>query len=116
MEKTISIDGLNIYYRIAGQGNPFLILHGWGASSDSWKGVQEFLSKQGFKTIALDLPGFGKSADPHEAWSVNDYSLFVLKFADKLSLSNFELLGHSFGGRISIKLAAFHQERIKNLI
>jgi len=115
-EKQISIDGLNINYKMAGEGFPFLILHGWGGSSNSWVEVQKILSSKGYKVINLDLPGFGKSSSPVVPWEIKDYADFVLKFVNKLGLEKIILLGHSFGGRISIKFAAKHPERMKILI
>ncbi len=116
MEKTVFIDNLKINLRVVGQGEPILILHGWGSSIKSWLKVQEFLAKKGFKVFVFDLPGFGESTTPIRAWNIEDYSNFVLKLVKKLELSEFSLLGHSFGGRISIKFAQKHPEKIKSLI
>jgi len=115
-EKQISIDGLSVNYKIAGEGFPFLILHGWGGSSNSWVEVQKILSIKGYKVINLDLPGFGKSSSPVVPWEIKDYADFVLKFVNKIGLEKIILLGHSFGGRISIKFAVKHPERLKILI
>ena len=57
-EKFVEINGIKVFLRIAGRGDPFLILHGWGASSKSWINVQKKLSAR-FKVFALDFPGFG---------------------------------------------------------
>lgn len=115
IEKNIEINGVKIFTRIAGEGDPFLILHGWGASTDSWVEIQERLSKN-FQVILLDFPGFGKSDFPPEAWGVQNYCEFVLDFTEKMGLEKFNLLGHSFGGRVCIKLAAQFPEKIKKLI
>ena len=114
-EQFININGLKTFTRIAGQGDPFLILHGWGRGLISWVDIQDKLSKH-FKVIALDLPGFGKSDMPQKAWSVQDYANFILDFTKQLGISQFYLLGHSFGGSIAIKLAAEEPEKIKKLI
>jgi len=115
-EKEILIDNLQINYKIAGEGEPLLILHGWGGSSDSWSEVQEILASQGFKVIVLDLPGFGKSKSPSFPWGVADYSELVLNFINKIGLEKVDLIGHSFGGRISIKFAVLYPERLRKLI
>lgn len=108
-----TINNLKIHYRSQGQGKPLLILHGWGRGSQSW---QKFLdlakskvNKQqsaSLQIIIPDLPGFGQSDYPPEDWSVGDYAEFVWQFLEKLNIKNFYLLGHSFGGRIAIKIAA----------
>jgi pimeloyl-ACP methyl ester carboxylesterase len=114
--KSINLRGLSVFYQTAGSGPVVLILHGWGGSSASWSKVQEALASEGFNTVCPDLPGFGRTKAPDETWSLDDYARFVLEFADSLSLDDFFLVGHSFGGRISIKLSSIKPERIKKMI
>jgi pimeloyl-ACP methyl ester carboxylesterase len=116
MEEKILINDLKINYKIAGEGEPLLILHGWDGSSNSWVDVQKILAGQGLKVIVLDLPGFGKSSSPSFPWGVTDYSELVLNFINKMGLRKVDLLGHSFGGRIAIKFAVSHPERLRKLI
>lgn len=116
-EKQTLLNGLQINYKITGGGEPLLILHGWGGSSNSWAEVQEILATQGgFKVIVLDLPGFGKSKSPLSPWAVEDYCHFVLNFINEIGLEKLNLIGHSFGGRITIKFAVSYPERLKKLI
>ena len=118
-EKKIFINDLKINYKIAGvdsPGEPLLILHGWAGSSNSWIEVQKILAGNGFKVICPDLPGFGKSQSPPFGWSVKDYSDFALEFVEKLGFQKINLMGHSFGGRISIKSSIFYPEKLENLI
>lgn len=56
--------------------------------------------------MQFDLPGFGASEEPREAWDVDAYADFFLKLMDALKISEAVLLGHSYGGRVIIKLAA----------
>lgn len=115
-EQTILINNFSAHYRVAGQGRPLLILHGWGGSSDSWVRVQEILSRQGYRVIVPDLPGFGKTPPPPAPWGVEEYAGFVRKFMDQLGIQKFVLLGHSNGGRISAVFAATYPERVERLI
>ncbi len=120
-EEKILINGLEINCKIHSpliwrKGCCILILHGWGGSSDSWMRVQKILAKSDCQVISLDFPGFGKSKTPVVPWSIKDYADVVLNLANHLELKNFFLLGHSFGGRIAIKFAVLHPERIKKLI
>lgn len=101
----ISVKGVKSSYKVEGEGRPLLILHGWGASSDSWVEVQKKLSKK-YKVICPDLPGFGKSEMPPLPWGVEDYKDWVVQFLKALQIDDFLLIGHSFGGRISIKLSS----------
>jgi len=115
-EEKVLINGLETNYKIAGEGKPFLILHGWGGSSDSWKAVQKKISQAGYKVICLDLPGFGKSKEPPVAWSVADYTEWLLGFVNFLKLEKFFLLAHSFGGRVAVKFASIYSEKLEKLI
>jgi len=115
-EEEVFISGIKINYKIAGRGPAILILHGWGGSSDSWVEIQKILSRKGYQVVCPDLPGFGKSITPPLPWGVRDYLDFVLAFVKKFNLENFVLLGHSFGGRISVKFAIEYPEKIKSLI
>lgn len=114
-EKTI-INGLEINYKIAGEGPAILVLHGWGGASDSWIEVQEILAQKGYKVICPDFPGFGKTPPPPDPWDLGDYANLILNFTQKLGLDSFFLLGHSFGGRISIKFVTQYPDKIKILI
>jgi len=84
-----------------------LFLHGWGGSAESFQTLMTELNNQ-LSThrhlIALDLPGFGESAPPLQAWSVADYSSCVVKYIEALSIGQVDLVVHSFGGRIATKL------------
>ena len=116
IEEKIIINGLGINYKMAGEGQPLLVLHGWGGSSDSWMEVMNILSQKGHKIICLDLPGFGKSAPPSRAWTLQDYTDFISKFVEELNLESFSLLGHSFGGRMAVKFCLQYPQKIKKLI
>lgn len=101
----INIDGININYETFGVGKDLLILHGWGANINA---VMPMVNawKDKFKVWAVDLPGFGKSDMPDENWNVYSYANLVKKFIDKTRIKNPILVGHSFGGRLCIILAA----------
>ncbi|MDR2175675.1 MAG: alpha/beta hydrolase [Synergistaceae bacterium] len=81
-----------------------LFLHGWGSDFSPFRPFLDGMS--GRRVCALNLPGFGGSAEPPVAWSVGDYADFVLDFLAERGIRSVTLIGHSFGGRISIKLAA----------
>jgi pimeloyl-ACP methyl ester carboxylesterase len=104
-ENKININGIDLYYKTAGEGKPFLILHGWGASSFSWIGIVEAMVNSGYKLIIPDLPGFGKTAMPKTIWGVGEYADFIIALIKKLGIADFYLLGHSFGGGIALKMA-----------
>lgn len=109
------INNLNVSYQVAGEGDVVLLLHGWGGEAASFQPVFEWLA-QSHKVYALDLPGFGKSQAPPTAWDSSDYAQFVTAFLEKFGIPKAHLIGHSFGGRISIILSAEHPEKVDKLI
>ncbi|RKD29119.1 alpha/beta fold hydrolase [Thermohalobacter berrensis] len=111
----VTIEGLNINYTCEGQGKNILLLHGWGGSIESFLPVFNHLKKR-FKVYSIDFPGFGKSDPPREVWGVFDYARLTKKFIDKMGIEEVILIGHSFGGRVSIVLANKYPELIKKMI
>lgn len=86
-----------------GDGPLIVVLHGWSTSAQNMMTVIDALASS-YTVLALDLPGFGGSQQPREAWSVGDYAEFVLHVLQKLGYDQpHALIGHSFGGRVSIK-------------
>lgn len=99
----IRINELNINYSDEGEGEVIILLHGWGTNISLFEGIRNRCSVK-YRVIAPDLPGFGGSDEPKEPWCVDDYADFVVEFCRALGVSSAVLLGHSFGGRIIIKL------------
>lgn len=106
-QKQLTINDLLInYYACSGSKSPVLLfLHGWRADGQVWFPLLEnFVGEN--SVYCLDLPGFGKSELPREPYGVEDYSKIISGFISKLGLENVVVIGHSFGGRIAIKLAS----------
>lgn len=94
----------------------FLILHGWNLSADRFLPLQKELVRRGYKVHCADLPGFGMSGFPDHPLYLSDYVDFVSKYVKGNNLDKIILIGHSFGGRISIKLAAGDPKYLRVLI
>ncbi len=101
----IVIDGLNIEYEDMGNGIPVLLLHGWGSSFDVYKGVINALSDR-CRLVAVNFPGCGNSEVMKNAWTLDDYCDFTVKFIKAIGLENPIMIGHSHGGRVILKLTA----------
>lgn len=97
------IGDMKIFFTEEGQGQDVLLLHGWGASSESYRGVINAL-KDKCHLVALDFPGCGQSDLPNKPLTTDDYVMLVKEFCEKLSLDNPILIGHSHGGRVIMKL------------
>ncbi len=110
----LDIDGLNINYIDEGEGDPILLIHGWGSSIKPWQPIMGGFD--GNRVIALDLPGCGESDILKTPWELEDYCDFIVKFLNKIGVSNPMVAGHSHGGRIAIKMVAEGMISPKKLI
>lgn len=81
-----------------------LLLHGWGCSGDIFKGVIEAFPERYF--IVPDFPPFGESKSLPSSWTVFSYANMVISLCEHLNISQVDILGHSFGGRIAILLSS----------
>ncbi|ALS20485.1 alpha/beta hydrolase family protein [Paenibacillus naphthalenovorans] len=111
MELTkVNINGLDIHYSVVGTGHEVVMLHGWGTNLQTFHAIQQHLSRH-FKVYAFDFPGFGESDTPPEPWGVTEYTNLLASFIQSMGIDNPILIGHSFGGRVSIRYAAANPVR-----
>lgn len=109
------IGDLNIYYQKAGYGKDLIMLHGWGLDSSSfWPDVD--LLKDTFTLWLLDLPGHGRSDTPSKTFTITDYKNIIEQFIKRQKIKKPAVLGHSFGGRIAIKLASASPQLLEKII
>lgn len=113
----INLNGINVNYIIQGENNKneVILLHGWGASIDAFLPVYKYLSKD-YKVYVIDMPGFGKSEEPPKTYFVLDYAKIILEFIKKIEIKNPTLIGHSFGGRVIMKLVGELGFTPKNIV
>lgn len=111
----IDILGIRTNYQISGNGDPVLLLHGWGAQIESFAPVIFALQKYR-RVIALDLPGFGKSGFPKEPWTVADYMEYTVGFLRAIGEEKVDILCHSNGGRITILLASKYPQMVGKIV
>ncbi|MBR1440486.1 MAG: alpha/beta hydrolase [Lachnospiraceae bacterium] len=102
----IEVDGYNICYKITGEGDETaVVLQGWGTDLGVYDSIASAINEK-YKVVQFDFPGFGGSDEPHEAWNVDAYADFFCKFTQALNIKKATLIGHSYGGRVIIKLAS----------
>jgi len=100
------VNNLLINYSRQGSGEKLVLLHGWANSLKDMSGLFDDLSKN-YDVISLDLPGFGASQTPKEAWGLEAYAKFLTGFLNKIGAGDvYALIGHSNGGAIAIKSIA----------
>ncbi len=101
--------------KIGNSGYPIVLLHGWGQSLESLRPLGELLGSA-CRVHLIDLPGFGQSPLQADDWDTSRYAERIIAYLDQSGLERVDLLGHSFGGRISIRLASKYPERVRGLI
>lgn len=98
-----TIDNIRVNFIDEGTGDCVLLLHGWASNIALFKGIIDLL-KVNHRVIALDMPGAGKTGEQDNPWYVDDYVNFVMKFLKDRKVFSFSVLGHSFGGRVILKM------------
>jgi len=91
-------DGTQLYYKDWGKGQPVVFSHGWPLSSDAWESQMFFLAANGFRAIAHDRRGHGRSSQPWDGNEMNTYADDLAQLFDKLDLRDAIMVGHSTGG------------------
>jgi non-heme chloroperoxidase len=91
-------DGAQIYYKDWGNGQPILFSHGWPLSADAWEDQMMFLAARGYRCIAHDRRGHGRSDQPWDGYEYDCFADDVLALVKALDLKDVILVGHSMGG------------------
>lgn len=113
------VDGLRVHYQEFGEENkPVMILiHGYSASTFTWKSAAPLLAEEGFRVIAVDMVGFGFSSKP--GWfdyTIQSQARIMERFMDRLGIGSAILVGSSYGGAVAATLTLDHPERVEKLV
>jgi non-heme chloroperoxidase len=117
MNRVTTKDGTSIFYKDWGTGPTVVFSHGWPLNADAWDAQMLFLGKQGYRVVAHDRRGHGRST---QTWTGNDYDTFADDFAElleKLDLRDVTLVGHSMGGGEVARYIGRHgDKRVKRAV
>jgi non-heme chloroperoxidase len=108
MNMITSKDGTQIYYKDWGRGPVVTFSHGWPLNADAWDGQMHFLVQQGFRAIAHDRRGHGRSEQASSNNDMNGYADDLAAVIETLDLKNITLVGHSTGGGEVVRYIARH--------
>lgn len=103
----LKVKDISINYIQYGEGKDILLLHGWGQNIEMMKILGDNFDSK-YRITILDLPGFGKSSEPKEAWNMTKYSDMLEEFINILEIKKPIIIGHSFGGRLAIRYSSNH--------
>src|SRR6195952_415816 len=91
-------DGVQIYYKDWGTGQPIVFSHGWPLNADAWDAQMLFLGQQGYRVIAHDRRSHGRSTQTWDGNEMDTYADDLAELIESLDLRNIVLVGHSTGG------------------
>jgi pimeloyl-ACP methyl ester carboxylesterase len=100
--------------RLGNNGHHLLMLHGWGQNLQSLQPMGELLATHS-QVHLIDLPGFGKSPPPPEDWDTTQYADRIYQYLQAEGIESADMLGHSFGGRVSIRLAHQYPQKVRSI-
>jgi non-heme chloroperoxidase len=103
-------DGVEIYYKDWGEGQPIVFSHGWPLSADDWDAQMLFFASRGFRVIAHDRRGHGRSTQVGNGHDMDHYAADLAALTAKLELKNAIHVGHSTGGGEVVRYVARHGE------
>lgn len=113
--QSLTVGGVTLNYRLEGQGEPLICIHGVGSYLEAWEGVVARLSDR-FRILSFDLRGHGRSSKLRGRYEIDDFVGDVLALADHAGFESFNLAGFSLGGLIAQRLALTHQDRMRRLV
>lgn len=99
-----------------GKGKPILLVHGIGQSLYTWRNNINFLANNGYRVIAIDLPGFGYSEHPHIYYTVEEYALIIKAFLDAMKIKKTHIAAFSTGALSAVCFAAANPKRVDKLV
>jgi len=105
-------DGVEIFYKDWGSGQPIVFSHGWPLSGDDWDAQMLFFVKRGYRVIAHDRRGHGRSTQVGDGHDMDHYAADLAAVTEHLNLRNAIHVGHSTGGGEVVHYVARHQDRV----
>ena len=114
---SVGLNGRQVAFRdLKGPGEPVLLIHGIGSSSQTWGDIPERLAAAGLRVLCVDLPGHGDSSRDPGDYSLGSLASTVRDLLDHLGLDSVHLVGHSLGGGVSMQFAYQFPGRVRSMV
>jgi pimeloyl-ACP methyl ester carboxylesterase len=114
-EHTISLNGIEMFYRMIGEGEPLLLLHGFTGCADDWRFFTDDLARE-YRCIIPDLRGHGRSTNPSNEFTHHQAALDVYALLDSLGIERFKAIGISAGGNAMLHMATMQPGRVDAMV
>ena len=112
---TVRTSGGELYYRVSGSGKPLLLLHGYSGYGEQWQNfLDEFVD--GYKVIAIDLPGHGQSSKLQSDFIISDAARDIWQLMDQLGVKQIYGVGYSAGGMTLLQMALQQPSRVQSMV
>ena len=113
MAKTIQVNGQPVFYRVIGEGQPVVLLHGFAEDGTVWENQVGYLQNK-FQFIIPDLPGSGPLDSAQDQWTMEYFAECVRNVLDNENIAQVSMIGHSMGGYITLAFADKYPDRLRS--
>ena len=110
-EATVQLKDGKMFYKTEGQGEPLVLIHSIGLSSELWDGVSKALSEK-FTVYNIDMIGHGNSDKPDMRYEIHHHAESIIEFMDKVGIKKANIIGSSIGALISIEMSSAFPDRV----
>ena len=114
--RRVKVGPWNMRFRETGRGPAVVLVHGLGVSADYWYRNGPALAVEGYRVLAPDLPGFGRTEGPADGLSISRQAGALLRWAEEIGLGPAVYVGHSLSCQTILELAAYRPERVRGMV
>ena len=111
----VDVDGVHVHYKDLGTGPAVVLIHGYGATLDSWATVAPHVANDGHRVIAIDLKGFGWTSRPEGDYGPAAQAQLVWRVLDKLKIVDVAIVAHSWGSSVALAMAVAQPARVRRV-
>lgn len=113
--RRLEIGAARVFHYDVGSGPVVVMVHGFNHHAEAFIRNIAAVAEAGYRVVALDLPGFGRSGVPPMSYSLRGYSAFMTRFLDALGVERADLVGNSMGGAIALRTAIDSPARVSSI-